>query len=960
MKKSLPLYKVCTNQKQSGRKQVNMLYDFKTIEKHWQEYWEKQRTFQAETVGKKPKYYVLDMFPYPSGAGLHVGHPLGYIASDIYARYKRAEGYNVLHPIGFDSFGLPAEQYAIQTGQHPAKTTEINIRRYKEQLNKLGFSFDWSREVRTSDPNYYRWTQWIFIQLFNSWYDQETDQARSIEELIKIFEKEGNCSIKTRRTSSTTFTAETWKELTAEEKEEILQNHRLAFRSETTVNWCPALGTVLANDEVKDGKSERGGYPVYQKKMMQWSMRITAYAERLLKGLDELDWPEPLKESQNHWIGKSLGVHILFKTTQDKDVEIFTTRPDTIFGTTFIVLAPEHPLTFQITKHENRPNIDAYIETTQKRSERERMSDVKSVSGEFTGAYALHPFTGKNLPIYISDYVLPGYGTGAIMAVPAHDRRDHRFAKKFGLEILEVISSEKETQEEAYETNTGKCVNSYFLNGLGVDTAIKKAIEKIEEKSFGKATANYRLRDTVFSRQRYWGEPIPIYYKRGIATPLPEEKLPLLLPEIDKFLPTKKGAPPLNRAQAWAWDEKQQKVVSNKLIDKEKVFPLETNTMPGWAGSSWYFLRYMDSNNKKEFVSHQAESYWQKVDLYIGGAEHATGHLLYARFWQKFLKDQGWVSAEEPFKKLVNQGMILGRSAFVARVVDTKKFLSSELVKDQDVQELHVDIHLLKQGDELNIEKFKKWQPEFSEAEMISENGKFFCRREVEKMSKSKYNVISPDEICEKYGADTLRMYEMFLGPIEQAKPWNTQGITGVHHFLKKFWRLFHPKKVFQVEEQKPSSEELKVLYQTIKKVREDTENFSFNTSVSAFMIAVNTLTTLKCYKRAILEPLTILIAPFTPHIAESLWKSLGHENSVCFAPMPEYNPKYLAEEIIEYPIMFNGKLRFKAIFQVNQSAAEIEQEILKHTKTQEHLNGKTPQKVIVVPKRVVNIVFNP
>ncbi|XOD67506.1 MAG: leucine--tRNA ligase [Flavobacteriales bacterium Tduv] len=935
-----------------------MLYDFKTIEKQWQEYWEKHRTFQAETVSKKPKYYVLDMFPYPSGAGLHVGHPLGYIASDIYARYKRSEGYNVLHPIGFDSFGLPAEQYAIQTGQHPAKTTEINIKRYKEQLKKFGFSFDWSREVRTSDSTYYRWTQWIFIRFFNSWYNQEADQARPIDELIKIFEKEGSNSIKAFGTSATTFTAETWKNLTAVEKEDILQNHRLAFRSETTVNWCSDLGTVLANDEVKDGKSERGGYPVYQKKMMQWSMRITAYAERLLKGLDELDWPEPLKESQNSWIGKSFGVRILFKTVQNHNIEIFTTRPDTIFGATFIVLAPEHPLTLQIATSEHRPSIESYIETTQKRSERERMSDVKNISGEFTGAYALHPFTEKKLPIYVSDYVLAGYGTGAIMAVPAQDSRDHCFAKKFGLDILEVISSEHGTREKAYESKTGHCVNSDFLNGLEVDAAIKKAIDKIEEKSFGKGTVNYRLRDSVFSRQRYWGEPIPIYYKRGIATPIPEEKLPLLLPEIDKYLPSEDGQSPLNRSQFWAWDEKQKKIVSKELIDEDQVFPLETNTMPGWAGSSWYFLCYMGSDNKKELVSNQVENYWKNVDLYIGGSEHVTGHLLYARFWHKFLKDQGLLSSEEPFKKLINQGMILGRSAFVAREFDTKKFLSFELVKDQDVQELYVDIHLLKQGDELDIDKFKKWRPEFAEAEMISKNGKFLCRREVEKMSKSKYNVINPDDICEKYGADTLRMYEMFLGPIDQEKPWNTQGINGVHQFLKKFWRMFHPKEVFQVEEQAPSNEELKILHQTIKKVKEDIENFSFNTSVSTFMIAVNTLTTLKCHKRAILEPMVILISPFAPHIAEALWKSLNHKNSVCFVRMPEHDSKYLVEEIIEYPIMFNGKLRFKERFQADRSAAEIEREIFKHPKTQEYLKGRIPKKVIVVPKRLVNIVL--
>ncbi|XCI75922.1 MAG: leucine--tRNA ligase [Flavobacteriales bacterium] len=935
-----------------------MEYDFNNIERYWQKYWKTHQTFQADDITEKIKYYVLDMFPYPSGAGLHIGHPLGYIASDIYARHKRAEGYHVLHPIGFDSFGLPAEQYAIQTGQHPAKTTEINIQRYKEQLSKLGFSFDWSREFRTSDPSYYRWTQWIFIQLFNSWYDQEAQRARPIESLIEAFEKNGNQTIKAAGTTTNPFTAEEWKNSTKAKKEIILQNYRLAFRSKATVNWCPELGTVLANDEVKDRKSERGGYPVYQKEMVQWSMRITAYAERLLKGLDEIDWPEALKESQSYWIGKSFGARIRFELTKGNSIEIFTTRPDTIFGTTFMVLAPEHPIVNQITTAEHRLAVEAYIEEIKKRSELERLSDVKNVSGQFTGAYTLHPFTGKKLPLYLSDYVLANYGTGAIMAVPAHDSRDHRFAKRFGLEILEVISGGSDVQTEAHETKEGYCIHSDFLNKLEVKVAIKKAIEKIEEKGIGQGMINYRLRDAVFSRQRYWGEPIPIYYKKGIAVPLPEQKLPLLLPDIDKYIPTEEGEPPLRRAKAWAWDEKQQKVVNNELMDEIQVFLLDTNTMPGWAGSSWYFLRYMNPKNEERFVNQQAENYWQNVDLYIGGAEHATGHLLYARFWHKFLKDRDWVSTEEPFKKLINQGMILGNSAFVARVNGTKKFISAGLVKNQDVQELHIDIQLLKHGDELDVEKFKKWRPEFAEAELILEGGKFFCRRKVEKMSKSKYNVINPDEICEKYGADTLRMYEMFLGSLEQSKPWNTQGIIGVHQFLRKFWRLFHSTGVFHTDQEPPTAEESKVLHQAIKKIRKDIENLSFNTSVSAFMIAVNALTALKCCKRIILEPLVILIAPFAPHIAEALWQRLGHEDSVSLARIPNHDPQHLVEEIIEYPVMFNGKLRFKAHFQANIPTTEIEQQILKYPKIQDYLNGKTLKKIIIIPKKVINIVL--
>ncbi|WP_103328041.1 leucine--tRNA ligase [Bacteroidetes bacterium endosymbiont of Geopemphigus sp.] len=937
-----------------------MNYLFREIEKRWQKYWKSSQIFKGETHSKKPKCYVLDMFPYPSGAGLHVGHPLGYIASDIYARYQRSQGYNVLHPMGFDSFGLPAEQYAIQTGQHPNVTNETNIQRYKEQLEELGFSFDWSRELRTSDPSYYRWTQWIFLQLFNSWYDQSLSKARSIDEIIKIFEKQGNLKIKASGDKIEPFNADQWSGFPWKRKNEILQNYRLAFRSETIVNWCPALGTILSNDEIKEGKSERGGHTVYQKKMTQWSMRITTYAERLLKGLDQIQWPEALKETQRNWIGKSFGAKISFSILDKPslNIEVFTTRPDTIFGVSFMVLAPEHSLIGEISTSEEKKSVEEYLQASKKRSERERLADTKSLSGVFIGAYALHPFTKEKLPVYVSDYILAGYGTGAVMAVPAHDERDHRFAKKFELKIKRVIHGGDDVQKQAYEAKEGQCIHSDFLNGLNVKEAILKAIEKIEEKKLGQRMINYRLRDAVFSRQRYWGEPIPIYYKKGIALGIPQENLPLCLPDIDKYLPTEKGEPPLQRAAYWAWDEKGQKIVSNELIDDKNVFPLETSTMPGWAGSSWYFLRYMDPENKDALINSKVEAYWQNVDLYVGGSEHATGHLLYSRFWHKFLKDQGYVSTEEPFKKLINQGMILGDSAFIARLEKSQDFISVDLIKDQKTQQIHVDIHLLKNGNELDIEKLKEWRPEYAQAKFIMKDGKFFCKRKVEKMSKSKYNVINPDEICKQYGADTLRMYEMFLGPIDQTKPWNIRGISGIHQFLRKFWRLFYTKERFYVESTPPSYEALKILHRTVKKIKEDIPRFSFNTSISAFMIAVNELNAIKCNNREVLEPLVIIIAPFAPHIAEELWMRLGHKNSVSFAPIPEYNERYLMEEMIEYPIMFNGKLRFKMNFPSEIDEENIKKTILKHPQTEKYLGKRNIIKIIFISKKIVNIVL--
>ena len=1107
-----------------------MTYNHKEIEAFWQEYWAEHQTFKAQNNSTKPKYYVLDMFPYPSGAGLHVGHPLGYIASDIVARYKRHKGFNVLHPQGYDSFGLPAEQYAILTGQHPAVTTTQNIARYREQLDKIGFSFDWSREVKTSDPDYYRHTQWIFIQLFNSWYNNATDKAEPIETLIALFETEGNSKVNAPCDDDTpTFTAEEWRAFSSEEQQQILLKYRLTYLAETEVNWCPALGTVLANDEIVNGVSERGGHPVIRKKMTQWSMRITAYAERLLQGLDTIDWSESIKESQRNWIGKSVGAEIIlplapslgggtvatksdattpffmtggnnayrlieeakrmrkeptdaeaalwellrdkklgdkfrrqhliddfivdfvclsknlvievdggyhndptqkeydeqrtlylnekgFKVirftneevlgnieavlTKIKDilvntpnfskqnntfennevafadsplslgegqgVRIFTTRPDTLFGVTYLTLAPEHPLVLQITTEEQRAEVEAYIAATAKRSERDRMADTKTVSGAFTGAYAVHPLTGKQIPIWIGDYVLASYGTGAVMAVPAGDDRDYAFAKHFkgakGMpEMINIF--DKDISENAFTDKEGMTYrNSDFLNGCtNFSEAVAKVLAALEARGAGKAKVNYRLRDAVFSRQRYWGEPFPVYYENGLPQMIGEEYLPILLPEVEKYLPTEEGNPPLGNATTWAWDTINHKVVSNDLIDNQTVFPLELNTMPGWAGSSWYWLEYMmEKGDRAVFPTKAVVDYWQNVDLYVGGSEHATGHLLYSRFWNKFLKDRGFAPTEEPFKKLINQGMILGMSAFAYRLEGTNTFVSKNQIKGQSVQPIHVDVSLLKDtSDELDIDKFKAWRKEFANAEFIlEEDGKYITGREVEKMSKSKYNVVNPDDICEQYGADTLRLYEMFLGPLEQAKPWNTAGISGVYNFLRKLWRLYFNDNGWQVTDEAPTPEMLKALHKTIKKVNEDIENFSFNTSVSQFMICVNELSSLKCHHRDVLAPLAVLVAPFAPHIAEELWKRLGNTESITYAPYPVHEDKYLQEDSKEYPVSFNGKVRFKRAYATSMSVAEIEQAILSDPQTAEQLQGNTPKKVIVVPNRIINIVM--
>ena len=945
-----------------------MNYNHKEIEAFWQKYWADNHTFNAQNDSTKPKYYVLDMFPYPSGAGLHVGHPLGYIASDIVARYKRHKGFNVLHPQGYDSFGLPAEQYAIQTGQHPALTTAQNIARYREQLDKIGFSFDWSREVKTSDPDYYRHTQWIFIQLFNSWYNNETDKAEPIETLIALFEKQGNSKVNAACDDDTpAFTAEEWRAFSSEQQQQILLKYRLTYLAETEVNWCPALGTVLANDEIVNGVSERGGHPVIRKKMTQWSMRITAYAERLLQGLEAIDWSESIKESQKNWIGKSVGASINFALAESEHkIEVFTTRPDTLFGVTYLTLAPEHPLVPLITTEEQRAEVDAYIAATAKRSERDRMADTKTVSGAFTGAYALHPLTGKELPIWIGDYVLASYGTGAVMAVPAGDDRDYAFAKHFkgakGMpEPINIFN--KDISEAAFTDKEGMTYqNSDILNGCtNFGEAVTKVLAALETKGAGKSKVNYRLRDAVFSRQRYWGEPFPVYYKNGLPQMIGEKHLPIHLPEVEKYLPTEEGNPPLGNATSWAWDTASHKVVSNELIDNQTIFPLELNTMPGWAGSSWYWLEYMmEKGDRAVFPTKAVVDYWQNVDLYVGGSEHATGHLLYSRFWNKFLKDRGFAPTEEPFKKLINQGMILGMSAFAYRLEGTNTFVSKNQIKGQSVQPIHVDVSLLKDtSDELDIDKFKAWRKEFADAEFIlEEDGKYITGREVEKMSKSKYNVVNPDDICEQYGADTLRLYEMFLGPLEQAKPWNTAGISGVYNFLRKLWRLYFGDNGWQVTDEAPTPEMLKALHKTIKKVNEDIENFSFNTSVSQFMICVNELSSLKCHHRDVLAPLSVLVAPFAPHIAEELWKRLGNSESVAYAPYPVHEDKYLQEDSKEYPVSFNGKVRFKRAFATTMTPAEIEQAILADPQTAEQLQGNAPKKVIVVPNRIINVVM--
>ncbi|GEQ84585.1 leucine--tRNA ligase [Patiriisocius marinistellae] len=1003
-------------------------YHFNDIEAKWQQYWEKNQTFKASNTSEKPKYYVLDMFPYPSGAGLHVGHPLGYIASDIYARYKRHKGFNVLHPQGYDSFGLPAEQYAIQTGQHPADTTKVNIEGgvdkagnkiegYRKQLDKIGFSFDWSREVRTSNPEYYKWTQWIFIQLFNSWYNKDSDKAEDVATLISIFKKDGNAKINAISDENiNVFSAEMWNSFSETEQQQILLKYRLTYLAETEVNWCPALGTVLANDEIVNGVSERGGHTVVRKKMTQWSMRISAYAERLLQGLETIDWPESLKETQRNWIGKSVGAMISFDLKEHSEkIPVFTTRPDTIFGVSFMTLAPEHELVSKITTDDQKAAVNEYVEATSKRSERERMADVKTISGVFTGAYAEHPFTKEPIPVWIGDYVLAGYGTGAVMAVPCGDQRDYDFATKFGIPIPNVFEG-VDISEAAHADKEGTVIaNSDFLNGLKYKKAVKLAIYELEKLGAGEGKTNYRLRDAVFSRQRYWGEPFPVYYVDGMPQMIAKEHLPIRLPEVEKYLPTEEGEPPLGRADVWAWDTKKCAVVSNQLIDNETVFSLELNTMPGWAGSSWYFFRYMeDAMRDGEFASEDALNYWENVDLYIGGSEHATGHLLYSRFWVKFMKDRGFVKVDEPFKKLINQGMILGTSAFVYKIlpemisinptgiVDLSKypkeiFVSSNYIKNEEfskdfetqfrtackpifewlnkdkssaeehlslinftTQKIHIDVSLVNTSDEVDVDALRIWREEFKDAEFITEeDGTFKVIREVEKMSKSKYNVVNPDQICDEYGADSLRLYEMFLGPLEQAKPWNTAGLSGVHSFLKKLWKLYHggADESFSVSDEAPSKDALKTLHKTIKKVEEDIENFSFNTSVSTFMIAANELTAQKCNAKEILEPLAILVSPYAPHIAEELWSKLGHTTSISTAPFPKFEASHLVESSKNYPISFNGKMKFTMELPLDLSKDEIEAAVMASEDTQKYLNGREPKKVIVVPGKIVNIV---
>lgn len=918
-----------------------MEYNFREIEKKWQEYWKKNNTYQVAVNPDKPKYYVLDMFPYPSGAGLHVGHPLGYIASDIYSRYKRLQGFNVLHPMGYDAYGLPAEQYAIQTGQHPAITTEKNINRYREQLDKIGFCYDWSREIKTCDPEYYHWTQWAFTRMFGHYFNTDLQKARPTEELIAHFEAQGTENLSAQGTEELSFSAAEWKSKTEKEQQEILLNYRIAYLADLKVNWCPALGTVLANDEVSEGLSIRGGYPVEQKVMRQWSLRVSAYAQRLLDGLDRIDWTDSLKETQKNWIGRSEGAEMKFQLKNGAiSFDIFTTRADTIFGVTFMVLAPESDLVKVCTTPDQAEAVNEYLEATKRRTERERIAD-RRVTGVFSGSYAINPVSGTEIPIWISDYVLAGYGTGAIMAVPAHDSRDYAFAKHFNLPIIPLIEG-CDVSEESFDAKEGIMVNSGFLNGMTVKEAISAAKKYVEEKQIGRIKVNFRLRDAIFSRQRYWGEPFPVYYKDGMPYMLDDSKLPLKLPEVDKFLPTETGEPPLGRAQDW---------------QTEDGYPFELCTMPGFAGSSAYYLRYMDPKNDKELVSKQSNEYWRNVDLYIGGTEHATGHLIYSRFWNKFLFDLGLVCEEEPFKKLINQGMIQGRSNFVYRIKDTNTFVSLNLKDQYETTPIHADVNMVS-NDVLDIERFRNWNPEYKNAEFILEDGKYICGWAVEKMSKSMFNVVNPDDIVEKYGADTLRLYEMFLGPLEQSKPWDTNGIDGVHRFLKRLWSLFYKDEASLLNDEKPTADELKSLHKTIKKITYDIENFSYNTSVSAFMICVNELYGMKCSKKAILEPLVILLAPFAPHVAEELYHLLGHEETVCDAVFPVCNEEYLVENSVKYPISFNGKVRFMIELPADMSKEDVEKTALAHENTQKQLNGATIRKVIVVPGKIVNIVM--
>ena len=919
-----------------------MEYDFKKIEQKWQAFWAANQTFKAEIDPSKPKYYVLDMFPYPSGAGLHVGHPLGYIASDIYSRYKRLCGYNVLHPMGYDAFGLPAEQYAIQTGQHPAVTTEKNIARYREQMDRIGFSYDWSREIRTCDPEYYKWTQWAFLQMFDSWYDNVQQKARPIAELEAAFAEGGSAAADAACGEVNPFTAEEWKAFTDKEKSDVLMQYRIAYQGETAVNWCPALGTVLANDEVKEGYSVRGGHPVEQKKMTQWQLRVSAYAGRLLEDLEDLDWTDSLKDMQRNWIGRSQGAEMVFKVsngTEEYDMTIFTTRADTVFGVTFMVLAPESEWVEKLTTADQKEAVDEYLVMAKKKTERERMAETRKVTGVFSGSYAVNPLTGDKVPVWISEYVLAGYGTGAIMAVPAHDSRDYAFARHFNLPVIPLIEG-CDVSESSFDAKEGVMCNSGFLNGLTVKEAIPAAIDYVEKNGIGRRKVNYRLRDAIFSRQRYWGEPFPMYFKDGIATPMSMDSLPLELPEVDKFLPTETGEPPLGRASGWTIDG----------------YPIELSTMPGFAGSSAYYLRYMDPHNDKALVSREADEYWRNVDLYIGGTEHATGHLIYSRFWNKFLFDLGYVCEKEPFRKLINQGMIQGRSNFVYRIINTNTFVSYGLKDQYETTEIHVDVNIV-YNDRLDMEAFKAWMPDFANAEFILEDGEYICGWAVEKMSKSMFNVVNPDMICDSYGADTLRLYEMFLGPLEQSKPWDTKGIDGVNRFLKRVWRLFYDRDGFIVTDQKPTAEELKALHKLIGKVRADIEAFSFNTAVSAFMIAVNELYDLKCNNREILEQLIILLSPFAPHITEELWEALGHKESITYAAFPEYVEAYTIENTCTYAVSFNGKTRFTVELPLDMPREEVDAHVRSLEQTAKYVAGGNIVKVIVVPGKIVNIV---
>ena len=919
-----------------------MEYNFKEIERKWQSFWAANHTFKAEIDNSKPKYYVLDMFPYPSGAGLHVGHPLGYIASDIYSRYKRLCGFNVLHPMGYDAFGLPAEQYAIQTGQHPAVTTEKNIARYREQMDRIGFSYDWSREVRTCDPGYYKWTQWAFLQMFDSWYDNVLQKARPVAELEAAFAEGGSAAVDAACGDVAPFTAEEWKAFDEKQKAAVLMQYRIAYQGETAVNWCPALGTVLANDEVKEGYSVRGGHPVEQKKMTQWQLRVSAYAGRLLEDLEGLDWTDSLKDMQRNWIGKSQGAEMVFKVsngTEEYDMTIFTTRADTVFGVTFMVLAPESEWVEKLTVAEQKEAVEEYLAMAKKKTERERMMEARKVTGVFTGSYATNPLTGEKVPVWISEYVLAGYGTGAIMAVPAHDSRDYAFARTFDLPVIPLIEG-CDVSESSFDAKEGIMCNSGFLNGMTVKEAIPAAIDYVEQHGIGRRKINYRLRDAIFSRQRYWGEPFPMYFKDGVATPMTLEDLPLQLPEVDKFLPTETGEPPLGRAADWTYEG----------------YPIELSTMPGFAGSSAYYLRYMDPHNDEALVSREADEYWRDVDLYIGGTEHATGHLIYSRFWNKFLFDLGYVCEKEPFKKLINQGMIQGRSNFVYRIINTNTFVSYGLKDQYETTEIHVDVNIVR-NDRLDIEAFKAWMPEFASAEFILENGEYICGWAIEKMSKSMFNVVNPDMICDTYGADTLRLYEMFLGPLEQSKPWDTKGIDGVNRFLRKVWRMFYDRDGFIVTDEKATPDELKALHKLIGKVRTDIEAFSFNTAVSAFMIAVNELNDLKCSKREILEPLIILLAPFTPHIAEELWEALGHKESITYASFPEYIEAYTVENTCTYAVSFNGKTRFTVELPMDMSREDVDAHVRGLEQTAKYVAGGNIVKVIVVPGKIVNIV---